>query len=84
MEPSVEGILSCFQWFCTSELVNKMTVMSMTKKNNNNNNNKKKKKKKKKKQLKNPLLRNQESFEAESWYIAYGTQGLPSLFTWWS
>ena len=81
MEPSVEGILSCFQWFCTSELVNKMTVMSMTKKKKKQ---QQQQKKKKKKQLKNPLLRNQESFEAESWYIAYGTQGLPSLFTWWS
>ena len=25
------------------------------------------------------LLQNQESFEAESWYIALGTQALPSL-----
>ena len=32
------------------------------------------------KTLKNLLLRNQESFEAESWYIALGTQDLPSLF----
>ena len=28
-------------------------------------------------------LQSQESFEAESWYIASGTQGLPSLFKWW-
>ena len=33
--------------------------------------------------LKNLLLQNQESFEAESWYIASGTLGLPSLFKWW-
>ena len=32
-----------------------------------------------KKTLKNLLLQNQESFKAESWYIALGTQGLPSL-----
>ena len=31
------------------------------------------------KTLKN-LLQNQENFGAESWYIASGTQGLPSLF----
>ena len=35
---------------------------------------------KKKKQLKNLFLQNQESFEAESLYIASGTQGLPNLF----
>ena len=29
------------------------------------------------------LPKNQESFEAESWYIALGTQGLPTLFKWW-
>ena len=28
---------------------------------------------------KNLLLRNQESFKAESWYIVSGTQGPPSL-----
>ena len=33
-----------------------------------------------KKSEKNLLLQNQESFEAESSYIALGTQGLPSLF----
>ena len=27
-------------------------------------------------------LQNQESFEAESWYIASGTQGLPSMYKW--
>ena len=31
------------------------------------------------KTLKNLLLQNQDSFEAESCYIASGTQGLPSL-----
>ena len=36
------------------------------------------KKKKKKKNLKN-LLQNQESFKAESWYKASGTQGLPGF-----
>ena len=30
------------------------------------------------KTLKNFLLQNQESFEAESWYIASGMQGLPT------
>ena len=35
------------------------------------------------KRLKNLLLQNRESFEAESWYIASGTQGLSSLFKWW-
>ena len=30
------------------------------------------------KTLKNLLLQNQESYEAESWYIASGTQGLPN------
>ena len=35
---------------------------------------------KKKKTLKN-ALQNQESFEAESLYIALGTQGLKSLFS---
>ena len=30
------------------------------------------------KTLKNLLLKNQESFEAASWYTASGTQGLPS------
>ena len=30
------------------------------------------------KTLENVLLRNQESFGAESWYIASGTQALPS------
>ena len=29
------------------------------------------------------LLKNQESFKAESLYIASGTQDLPSLFKWW-
>ena len=46
-----------------------------------NNNEKKKKKKKKKKPLKN-LLQNQESFQAESWYIALEMQILLSLFKW--
>ena len=32
------------------------------------------------KSLKN-LNQNEESFEAESWYIALGTQGLPSFFS---
>ena len=32
-----------------------------------------------KKNPKNRLFQNQESFEAESWYIASGTQGQPSL-----
>ena len=32
------------------------------------------------KTLKNLFLQTQESFEAESWYIASGTEGLPSLF----
>ena len=32
------------------------------------------------KTLKNLFLQNQESFKAESWYIASWTQGLPSLF----
>ena len=36
------------------------------------------------KALKNLLLQNQKSFEAESWYISSGTQGLPCLFKWWS
>ena len=35
------------------------------------------------KTLKNLLFQNQESFEAESWYIAFGTPGLPILFKWW-
>ena len=35
------------------------------------------------KTLKNLLLQNQESFGAESWYIASRAQGLPSLFKWW-
>ena len=35
------------------------------------------------KRLKNLLLESQESFEAESWYIASGTQGLQSLFKYW-
>ena len=35
------------------------------------------------KTLKNLLLRNQESFRAESWYPALWTQDLPSLFKWW-
>ena len=34
----------------------------------------------KKESLKNILLQNQESFEAAFWYIAFGTQCLPSLF----
>ena len=29
------------------------------------------------------LLQNQASFKDEYWYIASGTQGLPSLFKWW-
>ena len=33
-----------------------------------------------KKKMPKNLLHNQESFEAESWYIASGTLGLPSLF----
>ena len=33
---------------------------------------------------KNLLIQNQESFEAEAQYIASGTEGLPSLFKWWS
>ena len=32
------------------------------------------------KTLKNLLFQNQESFKAESWYIALGTQGLLSKF----
>ena len=32
------------------------------------------------KTLKNLLLQNQESFKAESWYIASGAQGLSNLF----
>ena len=32
------------------------------------------------KKLKNLLLQNQESFEAESEYISLGTEDLPSLF----
>ena len=32
------------------------------------------------KTLKNNFLQNQESFEADSWYIASGTQGLSGLF----
>ena len=35
------------------------------------------------KTLKN-LFQKQKSFEAESWYLTLGTQGLPSLFKWWS
>ena len=31
----------------------------------------------------NNLLQNQEIFEAESWYISLGTQGLLNLFKWW-
>ena len=42
---------------------------------------KNKQKKKKKKTLKN-LLQNQESFQAESWYIALEMQILLSLFKW--
>ena len=34
--------------------------------------------------LKNLLLQNRKSFEAESWYTESGTQGLPNLFKWWS
>ena len=30
------------------------------------------------------LLQDQESFEAESWYVALGTQGLLVLYKWWS
>ena len=30
--------------------------------------------------LKNLILQNQESYEAESWYIVLGTQGLPNIF----
>ena len=43
----------------------------------------KNKKKKKTKTRKHLLLRNQENFEAESWYIASETQGLPNLVKWW-
>ena len=32
------------------------------------------------KTLENFLLQNKESFDAQYWYIASGTQGLPSLF----
>ena len=32
----------------------------------------------------NLLLQNQNIFEAESWYIALGTQDLTSMFKWWS
>ena len=28
------------------------------------------------------LLQNQESFEAENWYMASGIQDLPNLFKW--
>ena len=37
------------------------------------------KKKQNKKTLKNLLLRNEESYEAESWYKASGTQGLSNF-----
>ena len=36
------------------------------------------------KTLQTLLLQNQENFKAESWYIALGTQELPSLFKLWS
>ena len=64
MGPYVEVVLS----ICSkgSALLNKMATMPIYSK-----------KKKKKKTLKNLLLLNQESFEAESWYIASGMQGLP-------
>ena len=35
------------------------------------------------KTLKNLLLQNQETFEAESYYVAFETQVLPDLHKWW-
>ena len=81
MGPSAEWVLSV----CStgSNPLNKMAAMRIYGKKNNNKKttNKKQKKQKKTKQnktkqnktLKTLLLQNQESFEAESWYIAFGT-----------
>ena len=64
---SILKLLDQFSPICSkgSALLNKMATMPIYGK--------------KKKTLKN-LLWNQENLEAESWYIAYGTQGLLSLF----
>ena len=35
------------------------------------------------KTFKNLLLQNQKSYDLETWYAAFGTQALQSLYKWW-
>ena len=67
MEPSVKGELKSY--YNGHDPLSKIVAMPIYGKKNTLT-------------LKNLLLQNQASFEAESWYIALGTQGLPCFFKW--